>query len=167
MVERRGGRQHGHVTSVCSFVQSSSAVNFFDTTSSLALCVCAMTDAAEGHASGGEDNETEKSVAASSTPASPMPAPTDSSSAGDSSIGILEQESDLLRKIRELSDTQKALKDQKKKCSMEIKNAKKRKQRLQGKAQQLSDADLVEVLRMRKAKKAEIQTVASQKQPET
>ena len=37
---------------------------------------------------------------------------------------------------------------------MEIKNAKKRKMRLQGKASQLSDADLLEVLQMRKARKA-------------
>ena len=50
---------------------------------------------------------------------------------------------------------------------MEIKNAKKRKQRLQGKAQQLSDKDLVEVLRMRKAKKAEMLATAALKKPET
>ena len=59
----------------------------------------------------------------------------------------------MLKKIRELQDAQKALKEQKNKCAVEIKNAMKRKKRLQGKASQLSDSDLVEVLRMRKAKK--------------
>ena len=42
----------------------------------------------------------------------------------------------------------------------------KRKKRLQGKASQLSDADLVEVLRMRKAKKDSVETVASTPSPE-
>ena len=50
-------------------------------------------------------------------------------------------------------ETQKALKKQKKKNAVDMKNALKRKKRLQGKASQLSDTDLVEVLRMRKAKK--------------
>ena len=63
----------------------------------------------------------------------------------------MEGSSDLLERIKALQDAQKALKDQKKQCAKEIKNAMKRKQRLQGKASQLSDADLVEVLRMRKA----------------
>ena len=61
----------------------------------------------------------------------------------------------MLEKIKALQDAQKALKDQKKKCAQEIKNAQKRKKRLQGKASQLSDSDLVEVLRMRKALKKE------------
>ena len=59
----------------------------------------------------------------------------------------------MLQKIKELQDTQRELKAQKKKCATEMKNAMKRKKRLQGKASQLSDSDLVEVLRMRKAKK--------------
>ena len=54
----------------------------------------------------------------------------------------------------------------KKKCAKDMKNALKRKKRLQGKAHQLSDADLVEVLRMRKAKKASAQTAASTPPPE-
>ena len=66
-----------------------------------------------------------------------------------------------MQKIKGLVDTQKALKEQKKKCAQEMKNAMKRKKRLQGKASQLSDADLVEVLRMRKAKKDSVQTVAT------
>ena len=61
----------------------------------------------------------------------------------------------MLQKIKALHDVQKALRDQKKKCAMEIKNAMKRKQRLQARASQLSDADLVEVLRMRKATRRE------------
>ena len=62
----------------------------------------------------------------------------------------------MLQKIKELQDTQRALKAQKHKCAQEMKNAMKRKKRLQGKASQLSDSDLVEVLRMRKAKKETI-----------
>ena len=64
----------------------------------------------------------------------------------------------MLMKIKELADTQKALKEQRKKCSAEMKNAMKRKKRLQEKASQLSDTDLVEVLRMRKAKKDSVET---------
>ena len=59
----------------------------------------------------------------------------------------------MLQKIKDLQDAQRALKEQKKKCAAEIKNAMKRKKRLQGQASLLSDGDLVEVLRMRKAKK--------------
>ena len=77
-----------------------------------------------------------------------------------------------MQKIKELQDTQRALKAQKQKCAQEMKNAMKRKKRLQGKASQLSDSDLVEVLRMRKAKKETITpsecpaaAVASQKTP--
>ena len=69
-----------------------------------------------------------------------------------------------MERIKALQDAQKALKEQKKKCAQEIKNAMKRKQRLQGKASQLSDADLVEVLRMRKAKKETV--VSSCRAPE-
>ena len=69
--------------------------------------------------------------------------------------------------IKALQDTQKALKEQKKKCAQEMKNAMKRKKRLQGKASQLSDTDLVEVLRMRKAKKESVQTAASTPPPES
>ena len=73
----------------------------------------------------------------------------------------------MLQKIKDLQDTQKALKEQKKKCAQEMKNAMKRKKRLQGKASQLSDTDLVEVLRMRKAKKESVQTAASTPPPES
>ena len=66
----------------------------------------------------------------------------------------------MLQKVKALQDTQKALKEQKKKCAQEMKNAMKRKTRLQGKASQLSDSDLVEVLRMRKAKKESVKTAA-------
>ena len=67
----------------------------------------------------------------------------------------------MLEKIKALQDMQKALKEQKKKCALEIKNAMKRKKKLQGKASQLSDSDLVEVLRMRKSKKESVLTAAS------
>ena len=110
-----------------------------------------MTDAAEGRSSGAEDSPTvQQSI----------------SSAGGSSSSVLDQRSDLLQKIKGLVDTQKALKEQKKKCAQEMKNAMKRKKRLQGKASQLSDADLVEVLRMRKAKKDSVETAASTPPPE-
>ena len=72
----------------------------------------------------------------------------------------------MLQKIKDLQDTQKALKEQKKKCAQEMKSAMKRKKRLQGQASQLSDSDLVEVLRMRKAKKESVQTAASTPPPE-
>ena len=42
----------------------------------------------------------------------------------------------------------------------------KREKRLQGKASQLSDGDLVEVLRMRKAKKDSVTSAASMPPPE-
>ena len=67
----------------------------------------------------------------------------------------------MLLKIKALQDTQKALKEQKKKCALEMKNAMKRKKRLQGKASQLGDSDLVEVLRVRKAKKDSVQSAAT------
>ena len=66
-----------------------------------------------------------------------------------------------MQKIKDLQDVQKALKEQKKKCATEIKNAMKRKKRLQERTSQLSDGDLVEVLRMRKAKKEGVQTEAT------
>ena len=124
-----------------------------------------MTDAADGRSSSAEDSPTEPVVAASTAPAAPVSAPSEASSSGGSSSSALDQQSVLLQKIKELHDTQKSLKEQKK-CAVEIKNAMKRKKRLQGKASQLSDADLVEVLRMRKAKKDGVQTVASTAPPE-
>ena len=72
----------------------------------------------------------------------------------------------MLQKIKDLQDTQRALKAQKKKCAQEMKNAMKRKKRLQGKASQLSDSDLVEVLRMRKAKKETVTTSEDHSAPE-
>ena len=120
-----------------------------------------MSDAAEGRLSGPEETPTEESGAASAAVASPMRAPSEASSSGGSS-SVLDKQSDLLQKIKDLADTQKALKEQKKKCATEIKNAMKRKRRLQGKASQLSDADLVEVLRMRRAKKDSAQSATTE-----
>ena len=73
----------------------------------------------------------------------------------------------MLERIKALQDAQKALKEQKKKCAKEIKNAMKRKQRLQGKASQLSDADLVEVLRMRKATRRDNGPISTTTPPST
>ena len=73
----------------------------------------------------------------------------------------------MLEKIKNLQEAQKALKEKKKKNALEIKNAMKRKQRLQGKASQLSDADLVEVLRMRKATKRESGPISTTTPPST
>ena len=112
-----------------------------------------MADAADGHMSGAEESAPESTPPTSQGTTSPTVAPSEASSSGGASASSIDGDSDLLKKIRELQDTQKALKDQKKKCATEIKNAMKRKKRLQGKASQLSDTDLVEVLRMRKAKK--------------
>ena len=64
-------------------------------------------------------------------------------------------------KIKRLAETQKALKEQKRKTQVEMKNALKRKKRLQGKASLLSDKDLLEVLCMRKAKKDAAQADAT------
>ena len=125
-----------------------------------------MTDTAEGRASGAEESATESAPASSSVSVSPMPAPSEPSSAGGSGSSSMEGRSDLLQKIKNLQDTQKVLKEQKKKCALEMKNALKRKKRLQGKACALSDSDLVEVLRMRKAKKDIVQTTASTPPPD-
>ena len=61
--------------------------------------------------------------------------------------------SDLLRHIEDLRDAQKTLKEQKARCAKDMKNAMKKKKRIQNKATHLTDSDLVEVLRMRRATK--------------
>ena len=114
-----------------------------------------MVDTTGGPISDAEASVTDSAPAASSVPISPVAPPSEPSSAGGSKASSVEGRSDLLQKIKALHDVQKALKDQKKKCAAEIKNAMKRKQRLQAQASQLSDADLVEVLRMRKATRRE------------
>ena len=60
----------------------------------------------------------------------------------------------LLDQIEALRATQRELKAHKKRVAVEMKNAMKRKKRLKGKASQLTDDDLVEVLRMRHASAA-------------
>ena len=60
----------------------------------------------------------------------------------------------LLEQIEALRATQRELKAHKKRVAVEMKNAMKRKKRLKGKASQLTDDDLVEVLRMRQASSA-------------
>ena len=86
----------------------------FDSTSRLALCVCAMTDANEGRSSSAEDSATEQSVAVSAVPAAPMSAPSEASSSGASSSAASNEKSGLLTKIKALVETQKALKAEKK-----------------------------------------------------
>ena len=57
--------------------------------------------------------------------------------------------SNLLKRIEQLKAEQKQLREEKKKCASEIKNAMRKKRRLQRRAGQLSDEDLMEVWRMR------------------
>ena len=134
------------------------AVSFSRRSFVLGVCVCAMADAADACFSDGDESQKEQSGAASSAPDSPLRAASDAGSSGGASSTDIGSRSDLLQKIKELSDVQKALKEQRKKCAADMKNAMKRKKRLQGQASQLSDADLVEVLRMRKARKEMVQT---------
>ena len=96
-----------------------------------------MTDTAEGRTWGAEESATDSAPAAPAAPATPMSAPSEPSSAGGSAAPSKEETSDLLLQIKALHDTQKALKEQKKKCAQEMKNAMKRKKKLQGKASQL------------------------------
>ena len=126
-----------------------------------------MTDGTEGRVSAAEVSPTEQSCAASTAAAaSPRPAQSEASSPGGSSSGAFDQESDLLKRIKDLADTQKALKQQKKECAKEMKNALKRKKRLSDKASVLSDADLLEVLRMRKARKDSMQPSQNSPNPQ-
>ena len=112
-----------------------------------------MSEDADNRTLSAEDSPTEVAPAASVASPSPLPSSSEGGSDGGSSFSTAESPSQLLNKIRQLQETQKALKEQKRACAKEIKNAQKRKKRLQGKAMSLSDADLVEVLRMRKARK--------------
>ena len=73
------------------------------------------------------------------------------SSQGD---GCASTGSSLLNQIHKLKADQVALKTAKAKLAKDMKNAVKRKKRLQSRAVQLSDTDLVEVLRMRKCQKS-------------
>ena len=68
----------------------------------------------------------------------------------------------LLDQIDKLKADQVALKATKAKLAKEMKNAVKRKKRLQGRASQLSDNDLVEVRRMRKHTKGAEGVVAQE-----
>ena len=134
------------------------SVSFLAVTRQLAFCGCAMADKAQDCLEKEEECPAEQSGTGSAAPTSPTTASSEVSSPGVSSSSVFDEKSPLLQKIKDLVDTQKALKEQKKQCAKEMKNAMKRKKRLQGKASQLSDTDLVEVLRMRKAKKESVQT---------
>ena len=76
-----------------------------DTTSRFAFGDRAMTDAVEGRFSGAEESPTKQSGAASTDVASPGPAPSESSSSAGSSPSVLDKQSDLLQKIKDLVDT--------------------------------------------------------------
>ena len=95
--------------------------------------------------------------------------PSDASSSGSAAaVGAAASEtsgSGLLAEIKKLRGTQKALKDEKKQLAKDMKNAMKKKKRLQTKAVQLTDSDLLEVLRMRKTKGSE--AAASQAKAKT
>ena len=125
-----------------------------------------MGDATDARLEGAEATQTEQSQTVNGPSPSSTPAPSEASSSGASSSNVLGHQSDLLLKIRELADTQKALKEQRKKCTLEMKNALKRKKRLQTKAWMLSDTDLVEVLRMRKERKDSVRTSQTTEPPE-
>ena len=80
-------------------------------------------------------------------------APSSVGSASSSGHGSDSTGSSLLNKIDKLKADQAALKAAKARLAKDMKNAMKRKKRLQGRASQLSDIDLVEVLCMRKQQK--------------
>ena len=67
--------------------------------------------------------------------------------------GTVAGSSHLLTQIEKLRADQQALRNVKKELAKNMKNAMRRKKRLQTRAMNLTEADLVEVLRMRKAKK--------------
>ena len=69
--------------------------------------------------------------------------------------------SDLLKKIEDLRTSQRQLRQERKRCAQDMKNAMRKKKRLQNKAGLLSDGDLVEVLRMRQDKKKELEQLES------
>ena len=93
------------------------------------------------------------SGSAASSGSGPIPANTD----------MIVGSSGLLDHIQKLRAEQQTLKDEKAKLAKDMKNCMKKKKRLQTRACLLSDVDLVEVLRMRKARKgADEQIIAEQ-----
>ena len=65
------------------------------------------------------------------------------------------KEIDILGNIRALKEEQKTLRDQRKVVSKQLRNEEKRRMRLRKRARQLSDVDLVAVLKMRSDVKAD------------
>ena len=166
-VSLSGPSQRGRVILFSRCIYSSGAPGVqFDFSNRFSVCVCAMGDAIDARFEGAEETQTEQPETVNGPPPSPTPAPSEASSSGASSSNVLGHQSDLLLKIRELADTQKALKEQRKKCTLEMKNALKRKKRLQTKAWMLSDTDLVEVLRMRKERKDSARASQTMEPPE-
>ena len=84
-------------------------------------------------------------------------ASTASSSAASSSGGGDGEgpHSALLAGIAKLKEEQKALRNERKRVAKELKNAEKKRSRLKAKAKQLTDEDLLQVLHLRAAAKAE------------
>ena len=73
------------------------------------------------------------------------------SSPPSSKSGPTVGEDDLLTKIKALKEEQSTLRNQKKAVAKDLRNIERRRKRLKKKAKQLSDADLVAVMRMRQA----------------
>jgi len=69
---------------------------------------------------------------------------------GVAALAVSPRKESLMESIKRLKDEQAALKAAKKDLQKELKNACKRRNRLKKRARQLTDHDLVEVLRMRK-----------------
>ena len=82
-----------------------------------------MSDDADNRTLSAEDSPTEVAPAASVASPSPLPSSSEGGSDGGSSSSTAESPSQLLNKIRKLQETQKALKEQKKACAKEMKNA--------------------------------------------
>ena len=77
-------------------------------------------------------------------------ASSEASASSSSTGGVPEsQTADILGNIQKLKGQQKALKDQRKKIASQLRNEEKRRNRIRKRARQLSDTDLVALLKMR------------------
>ena len=73
--------------------------------------------------------------------------------------------SELLSGIARLKAEQKALRDERKRVSKELRNAEKKRQRLKRKAKELTDKDLLEVLELRAVTRSAKSSAASAAAP--
>lgn len=76
------------------------------------------------------------------------------------------KEIDILGNIKALKEQQKTLRDERKRVSKQLRNEEKRRMRLRKRARQLSDGDLVAVLKMRTDAKAESASAAVEPPPD-